>query len=117
MWELCGKGRMSSALQRRVALLEQEAPGDSLQAELAAARKYYADPAGFVQWAFPWGKGTLANFTGPDDWQWEFLEQLGQEVAARGFDGTCPVDAIRMATASGHGIGKAPWWPGLWSGS
>jgi hypothetical protein len=36
---------MSSALQRRVTLLEQDSPGDDLQAELAAARKYYADPA------------------------------------------------------------------------
>jgi hypothetical protein len=53
---------MSSALQRRIALLEQDTPDDSLQAELAAAGKYYANPLGFVQWAFPWGKGTLANF-------------------------------------------------------
>jgi hypothetical protein len=98
---------MSSALHYRVALLEQDSPDDNLQAELAAAREYYANPLGFVQWAFPWGKGTLANFTGPDDWQREFLEQLGQKVQARGFDGTQPVDAIRMATASGHGIGKS----------
>jgi hypothetical protein len=40
-------------------------------------------------------------------WQRKFLEQLGQEVKARGFDGTRPVDAIRSATASGHGIGKS----------
>jgi hypothetical protein len=40
---------MSSALQRRVALLEQNSPSDDLQAELAAARQYYADPLGFVQ--------------------------------------------------------------------
>jgi hypothetical protein len=96
-----------NSLQRRIAVLEQGSPGDDLQAELAAARGYYANPLGFVQWAFPWGKGTLANLTGPDDWQREFLEQLGQEVAARGFDGMHPVDAIRMATASGHGIGKS----------
>jgi hypothetical protein len=98
---------ISSSLQRRVALLEQDSSSDDLQAERAAAREYYANPLGFVMWAFPWGKGTLANFTGPDDWQREFLKQLGQEVQARGFDGTSPVDAIRMATASGHGIGKA----------
>ena len=79
---------MSSAPQRRVALLEQDDAGDNLQAEMAAARDYYADPLGFVRWAFPWGKGTLANFTGPDDGQGHFLEQLGQRVKARGFDGT-----------------------------
>ena len=42
-----------SSLQRRVALLEQDSPSDDLQAELAAARKYYADPLGFVRWAYP----------------------------------------------------------------
>ena len=91
---------MISSLQRRVALLEQDEPGESLQAELAAARECYANPLGFGMWAFPWGKGTLASFTGPDDWQREFLKQRGQEVTARGFDGTHAVDAIRMATAS-----------------
>jgi hypothetical protein len=71
---------MISSLQRRIALLEQDSPDDDLQAQLAAAREFYADSAGFVNWAFPWGKGTLANFTGPDDWQRKFLEQLGRRL-------------------------------------
>ena len=69
---------MISALQRRVALLEQDDAGDNLQAELAAARKYYADPLGFVMWAFPWGEpGTpLEKEEGPDEWQKVFLQDL-----------------------------------------
>ena len=40
---------MISSLQPRVALLEQEDADDNPQ---AAAREYYADPLGFVKWAF-----------------------------------------------------------------
>ena len=79
------EGRLGSFLQRQVALPEPDDADDNIQAEMAAAGEYYAEPLGFVRWAFPWGKGTLANFRGPDDWQRDFLEQLGQEVKARGF--------------------------------
>src|ERR1051325_7510406 len=74
-----------------------------------AVAEYYADPLGFVLLAYPWGEpGTpLENESGPDDWQREFLEDLGRKVRARGFDGTAGVLPIRMAVASGHGIGKS----------
>ncbi len=66
------------------------------------------DPMGFVQLAYPWEEpGELAGFKGPDTWQRIFLEDLGREVRARGFDGIRAVAPIRMATASGHGIGKS----------
>ena len=68
-----------NSLQRRIAVLEQGSPGDDLQAELAAARGYYANPLGFVQWAFPWGKGTLANLTGPDDWHGSSWNSSGRK--------------------------------------
>ena len=68
----------------------------------------YDDPLTFVELAYPWGEpGELAGFTGPDRWQSEFLEELGHEVRARGFDGINAVAPIRMAAASGHGIGKS----------
>jgi hypothetical protein len=68
----------------------------------------YDDPLAFVQLAYPWGEpGDLSGFTGPDRWQREFLEALGREVRSRGFDGVHAVSPIRMATASGHGIGKS----------
>lgn len=69
--------------------------------------QFYADPLGFVLWAYDWGYGDLAGFDGPDEWQREYLLELGREVSKRGFDGVTPVDPIRMATASGHGIGKS----------
>jgi hypothetical protein len=68
----------------------------------------YDDPLGFVQLAYPWREpGELAGFAGPDQWQSAFLEDLGAAVRARGFDGIHAVSPIRMATASGHGIGKS----------
>ena len=45
--------------------------------------KYYADPLGFVLFAYPWGEpGVLRDATGPDTWQREFLEEFG--AAPRG---------------------------------
>ena len=68
--------------------------------------QFYADPLGFVQACYPWGEpGALHDHPGPDVWQAEFLVKLGQQVAARGFDGLHPVDPIRMAVSKGHGVG------------
>lgn len=71
--------------------------------------QFYADPLGFVIAAYPWGEpgGPLEHESGPDDNQREFLTSLGEEVRARGFDGTNPVMPIRMAETSGHGTGKS----------
>jgi hypothetical protein len=76
-----------------------------------------ADPLGFVRFAFPWGEpGPLANETGPDEVQEEFLASLGNEVRARAFDGQTPVLPIRMCESSGHGTRKSAmgawisWW-------
>lgn len=64
---------------------------------------FYANPLGFVRWAYPWGEpGQLANEDGPDTWQTDVLRKLGEAI--RG--GTETSEAIRVAVASGHGIGK-----------
>ena len=68
----------------------------------------YDDPLTFVELAYPWNEsGGLHGFKGPDLWQRAFLEDLGRQVRTRGFDGVHAVAPIRMATASGHGIGKS----------
>ncbi|MEM6898452.1 MAG: terminase [Pseudomonadota bacterium] len=74
-----------------------------------AVADFYADPLGFVLFAFPWGeKGSpLENYRGPRLWQWEFLEWLGEEIKTRGFDGVNAVQPMQRATSSGHGIGKS----------
>ena len=69
--------------------------------------QFYADPYGWVMWAFDWGNGELEGFDGPDVWQRDFLIGLGKDVEERGFDGVNAVDPIRKVRASGHGIGKS----------
>ena len=74
------------------------------------------DPLGFVKYAFAWGEGDLDGFDGPDEWQSEVLREIGGEVRARNFNGVDPVEPVREATASGHGIGKSALtaWLILW---
>ena len=78
--------------------------------------RFRFDPLGFVQFAFPWGRpGTpLAGETGPEPWQREVLEKLGRGLEQR--DAT-PDEAVRLAVASGHGIGKSALvaWVILWA--
>ena len=58
------------------------------------------DPLNFVLACFPWGKGELAEYTGPDEWQREVLSAVGKGVINL-------KKAFRIAVASGNGIGKA----------
>jgi hypothetical protein len=58
------------------------------------------DPVRFVEGAFEWGKGELENSTGPERWQRWLLEQIRDGLLK-------PGEAIKIAIASGHGIGKS----------
>jgi len=73
---------------------------------------YRRDALGFVGFAFPWGKpGTpLEGESGPETWQREVLERLGEGLCS-------PEEATRIAVASGHGIGKSALvaWIILWA--
>ena len=80
--------------------------------------KYYSDPLGFVMMAFQWGEpGTsLHGFDGPDKWQIDILNAIGEAVTERKFNGVDPVDPVQVAVSSGHGIGKSALsaWLILW---
>lgn len=93
-------------------------PEDTQNLQLADhVAQFYADPLGFVRWAFPWGqRGPLEHYAGPDKWQEEALREIGQEVQKRGFDGVHAVAPLRLAVASGHGIGKSTFvaWVACW---
>lgn len=87
-----------------------DVPDEMLSEEVLArkAASFRNDPLGFVLWAYPWGQpGPVEKYAGPDEWQADFLRELGEEVRKRGFDGVTPVMPIRFTTASGHGIGKS----------
>jgi len=82
--------------------------------------RFYADPLGFVMYAYPWDSNPALQMVelaspydilfnskyGPDKWACDLLEDLGREIKARmGQSGA--LDPIRIAVASGHGIGKS----------
>lgn len=83
--------------------------------------RFYADPLGFVLYAYDWDNDPALQVVklpdpwnlvygseyGPDAWACAFLDNIGDQVRANGFDGTKAVKAIREATSSGHGIGKS----------
>lgn len=73
---------------------------------IAAAGDFYADPLGFVLYAYPWGEpGPLKDHSGPDKWQRELLSRLGAEVKKHKGKKP-PYMPLRFLIASGHGIGK-----------
>ena len=65
------------------------------------------DPLAFVLWMFPWKQsGTpLENFAGPRKWQREILTTIASHVRAN--HGRVDYEMLRMAVASGRGIGKS----------
>jgi hypothetical protein len=48
---------------------------------------------------YPWGEGELAGYTGPQPWQREVLQAIGLGIKTL-------EEAVQIAIASGHGIGK-----------
>jgi hypothetical protein len=83
------------------------------EAELVRDMSRFArDPLSWVRYAFPWGEpGTpLERETGPDAWQTEVLGDIARGLGA-------PDTSVRVAVASGHGIGKTALvsWLILWS--
>lgn len=70
------------------------------------------NPLLFVERAFPWGDGELKD-KAPDAWQIEVLKQI--EAALN--SGATAQEAIQIAIASGHGVGKSALvaWVILWA--
>lgn len=61
--------------------------------------RFRFDPLGYVRWVFDWGHGDLAGEEGPDEWQSAMLRDIGEAMRTS-------ETSVRMAVASGHGIGK-----------
>jgi hypothetical protein len=103
-------------MARRAASPVQEAEVDASFIEELV--QFFDDPLGFVYAIFPWGEaGTpLALEEGPDDWQVRVLWEIGERVKAGQAAGPAAADALRVAVASGHGIGKTALvsWIILW---
>ena len=74
------------------------------------------DPLAFVMFVFPWNRpGTpLEHFTGPRKWQREVLAALKEHIKQN--NGKVDFDTLRLAVASGRGIGKSALvsWLTIW---
>lgn len=76
---------------------------DNTEAELQEyISGFYNNPFGYVRAVFPWGvRGTqLEDHSGPDKWQRKILTYIGEKSL-------CVSEAVQVAVASGHGVGKA----------
>ncbi len=72
---------------------------------------FYDNPLGFVKYVFTWGEGSLKDES-IDQWQTDTLIAIGNAVK----EGSTLNEAVRIAIASGHGIGKTAFvaWVILW---
>lgn len=90
--------------------------------ELASdVSRFYDDPLGFVMYAYDWTNDPSLQIVklmppwsmvynseyGPDVWFCELCDRITEQVRNHKFNGRDPVDAIKEAIASGHGIGKS----------
>jgi len=82
-------------------------PSDANRELVVQISQFYDDPLGHVLFSYPWGQGQLSGRAGPQEWQRQLLEDVGEQVRLRGFDGVKAVEPLLYSTASGHGIGKS----------
>lgn len=61
------------------------------------------DPLGHAVYSFPWGQGPLADARQPRDWQCDVMEDIRAHLSSPATRFT----PLRIAVASGHGIGKS----------
>lgn len=88
---------------------------ESLQAQLVEMMgETTHDPYKWVMYSFNWGAGELEGYDGPDEWQKKFLQELGDALKKGKLTFT---EAIQLAAASGHGVGKSSLvsWLILWA--
>ena len=60
-------------------------------------------PSMFCRTVYPWGTGTLVDSRGPRAWQTEILQVMDRHLQDR----ATRCQPLRIAIASGHGIGKS----------
>ena len=73
--------------------------------------EFFFDPYSYVLFNYPWGQpGPLENWEGPDEWQTEVLQYIGEAMKSA-------TTAVKVGIAAGHGVGKSAlmswltqWW-------
>lgn len=109
-------------LQRRPIVVDHSPPAaayhdpeDPVEQVIVKLAEFELDPLGFVMWAFPWGQDgtTLAEEEGPEQWQHDQLQRIGERLQAGESAGV----VIKEAISAGHGVGKSALvaWLILWA--
>src|SRR5260370_4881868 len=94
--------RGTFALPRVHMIARKPVPEPTLSTDIGL---FARDPLRFVRYAYPWGEpGELAGMTGPRDWQAELLATI-RDALRQGHE--TRLQPIRIAVASGHGVGKS----------
>lgn len=78
------------------------APIDPVDGIIARLREFRDNPLGHARWAYPWGSQALPA-SGPREWQADVMRTIGGHLA----DPATRFQPLRIAIASGHGIGKS----------
>lgn len=74
------------------------------EADLDYIASFRHDPLGYVRQVYPWGEpGELEEYSGPRGWQADVLGKIGEHLS----DPATRFKPLRIARASGHGIGKS----------
>lgn len=71
--------------------------------DIDALADYTHDPYGFACDAFTWGDGELSGYKGPRTWQEDIFKTIGAHLQNK----ETRHHPLRLAVASGHGIGKS----------
>lgn len=100
-------------------MADARTPDEILADKLATLRD---KPLDYVMFNFPWDTERSIQVVklprhyrerfpgctyGPDEWACEFLDELGEQIRDRNFNGRQAVTPIRFSTVSGHEIGKS----------
>ena len=70
---------------------------------IEAAVQFQYDPNGWALFAWDWGVGPLAGLSGPREWQ----EDINEVIRTHLENPQTRYQPLRIAVASGHGIGKS----------
>lgn len=61
------------------------------------------DPLGFALYSYEWGKGELANYDQPKEWQRDVMQTIADHLQ----NPNTRYQPLKLAISSGHGIGKS----------
>ena len=81
-----------------------QSPGDDLQQQLIEdIAQFTHDPLGHALYAYDWGNGELERYSGPRLWQRDIMGEIRDHLS----NPETRFEPLRIAVASGHGIGKS----------